>query len=69
MTDQEADSDSEEVNKRKIKYLKLHQPSANLEELIEHIDSQANIKRTYKNIDERHPLKGIHLDLIGNSAK
>ena len=57
MTDEEAGSDSEGDNKRKIRYLKLHQQSVDLEELIEHIDSLQNIKGTYKNIDGRHPSK------------
>ena len=59
MSDEETDSDSEGDNKRKIKYLKIDWQSADLEELIERIDSQRNIKRTYKNIGGRHPSKRI----------
>ena len=57
MSDEETDSDSEGDNKRKIKYLKLDWQSADLEELIERIDSWRKIKRTYKNIGGRHPSK------------
>ena len=69
MIGEETNSDSEGDNKRKTKYLKLDWQIANLEELIERIDSRRNFKRTYKNIDGRHPSKRIHLDLMHNSAE
>ena len=69
MSDEETDSDSERDNKRKVKYLKLHWRSADLEELVERIDNRRNIKRTYKNIGGRHPSKRIHPDLIDNSVE
>ena len=69
MSDKETDSDSERDNKRKIKYLKLHWRSADLQELVEGIDNRRNIKRTYKNIGGRHPSKRIHPDLIDNSVE
>ena len=69
MSEEETDSDSERDNKRKVKYLKLHWRSADLEELVERIDNRRNIKRTYKNIGGRHPSKRIHPDLIGNSVE
>ena len=54
---------------KKKKYLKIDWRSVDLEELIEHIDSQQNIKRTCKNIGGRHPSKRIHPDLIDTSLE
>ena len=62
MLDEETDIDSKEDNKKKSKYLKIDWQSVDLKELIEHIDSWQNIKRTYKNIGGRHQLKRIHPD-------
>ena len=68
MSNEETDSDSEGDDKKK-KYLKIDWQSVDLEELIEHIDSQQNIKRTCKNIGGRHPSKRIHPDLIATSLE
>ena len=69
MSNVETDSDLKEDNKRKIKYLKLDWRRADLEKLIERIDSRWNIKRTYRSIGGRHPSKRIHPDLIDNSVE
>lgn len=54
MTNEGTYSVSEDNNQNKIKYFKLDCQSADLEEVIERIDSRQNIKTTYKNISRRH---------------
>ena len=54
MTNEGTYSVSEENNQNKIKYFKLDCQSADLEEVIERINSRQNIKTTYKNISRRH---------------
>ena len=69
MTDEDTNRDSEEYNKRKIKYLKFDSRSPDLEELIERRESRRNIKKTYKKIGRRHQSKRIYFDLIDKSAE